>query len=150
MSSPTPSLKEARSALEAQRTALIEGINAYVKSQQHLWAQVPELAFRANGRRGYSDNYGRAWRDKRWALQSSCGSRGIRGYTVFIDLEAGELLVATDDRIPAWPEDVVHLKITELDAEALVASLKEEAKQPFFDGRMEREYKQRMTDAGFA
>ncbi|MBX9694510.1 MAG: hypothetical protein K2Z81_19140, partial [Cyanobacteria bacterium] len=83
---PTPSLREVKEALVRERASYIERILAYVKSQKDLWAQVPELAFKANGRNGYSDNYSRAWSRKRWALDSSCGSRGIRGYTVFVDL----------------------------------------------------------------
>ncbi len=148
MPQPTISFQEARAALDQERLGLIDHIVAYVRNQKDLWAQVPELAFRADGRSGYSDNYSRAWHFKRWALDSSCGSRGVRGYTVFVELETGELIVATETRIPAWPQDILPLKIEELDAEELVAKLNAAAQAPFANSRFEQEYEKRMREAG--
>lgn len=134
--------------LTEQRERYVDELFEFVRSQRELWQQIPLLALKADGRTGYSDAYARAHRQKLWAIDSSVGSQGLRGYSVYVDLETGELVNPYDRTKPASRSSVLHLKIEELDASKLIEALEKQAQVPFFNDPMETEYRRRMAAIG--
>lgn len=117
-------------ALEIFRDSehIVEAIFEYSRLQRGIWRRVPLLALRADGRRGFSDEHNRAYREF-WVL-----GRSLRDevYTVCVDLSNGELvdarlvylrsIVSRAGLKPAKMEEVLKLafSLEELDAERIV------------------------------
>ena len=115
--------------IEDIRKDLVEMIREHSRSQKELWRQVPYLALEADGRDGYSDNYSRAYHTGYWAIDAGV----VRGhYTVYVDLENGDLVDPYSPDEPAWDGDVLRLanSVKELNAKKILKELKEEAQEP--------------------
>ena len=121
-----------------------KNIRGYSISQKEFWQQIPSLALEADGRTGHSDNYGRAFRTKYWALNSSIENGN---YQVYVDLRTGDLVdafhasdfsimdytIETEKKsVPAEDEQIIKLAfhLCELDASRILKELKKESKQP--------------------
>ncbi|MDO8492065.1 MAG: hypothetical protein Q7S34_00285 [bacterium] len=126
---------------------LSQKVREVSKRQKDLWQQVPFLALQADGRTGYSDQYARAYIQGYWAVESSV-SGGC--YSVYVDIETGELVSAYDPRQVARDKDVINLAVDpqQLDASHLVKALKVAAKEPigsYYDAKKRKERKERIT-----
>lgn len=101
-------------------------IREYCRAQKYFWRQIPLLALKADGRRGFCDAYQRAYYDGYWMVLSSG-----HYYTIAVDLENGELMdffsLSTDSMKPAKDEDLIGLidNINKLDAKKLIDEIKE-------------------------
>jgi len=107
--------------------ALVKKIGDLSKKQRHLWQQVPYLALHADGRSGWRDDYNRAYTSGYWALASS-----QRNYTVYVDLETGNLVDAYDLRKSAKEEDILALamRLYVLRADKILRYIRFESTQP--------------------
>jgi hypothetical protein len=119
----------------AQRAYLVTAVRDFARGQVAEWRKVPHLALEADGRTGFNDNHSRAYRQGVWAVLSSVRDRS---YAVYVDLATGELIDAYDFHrngccTPAQDADVLRLasNIDELEAAALVASLRAQARQKY-------------------
>jgi hypothetical protein len=129
--------------IERQAKTLVDEIRSYSKEQKSFWNQLPYWALEADGRTGFSDSYSRAYRTGYWAVDKSI----INGcYTVYVDLENGELVNAFDPRKKANAIDVLRLAfdLDTLDAASTVEWVKEEAKKPY--GSYYKESDRKSTD----
>jgi len=115
--------------LSASTKELVKSIRELSRSQKGVWQKVPFMALQADGRTGFSDQYSRAYHQGYWAVTST-----VRGgsYSVYVDLETGELVSAFDPRKEARDEDVLMIasNLNQLDAVSLVNKLSIDAKQP--------------------
>ncbi len=113
--------------------ALSSDIRRFSRSQEKLWQQIPFLALQADGRSGHSEQYSRAYGYGFWALRSS-ESGGY--FTVYVDLENGDLVNPHDLARQASIQDVLRLATTieELDAKALIKKLEKEAGEKTWEG----------------
>lgn len=130
----------------ASAEQVVETVRDYARSQKKFWQKIPLLALEADGRKGFSDNYSRAYKSGFWALNGS-----INGghYSVYVDLATGELVDSyfasnsfsvCDSDVPkdstitlARNEDILKLvfNLEELDAKKIVSSLKKGAKEKY-------------------
>lgn len=117
------------------------------RQQRVLWQQVPYLALQADGRTGYSDQYSRAYHQGYWAVESS-----VRGgsYTIYVDLETGELVNAYDPRRTARDEDILNIfpNLHQLDAARVVKELKAGARKPigsYYNSKDKKERERRIN-----
>lgn len=120
---------------------LVQKVQKVSKQQKSLWQQVPYLALQADGRTGYSDQYSRAYHQGYWAVESSVRDGS---YSVYVDLETGELVNAYDPRETALDEDVLSiiLHLHKLDATQIVSALKAHATEPignYYNAKDKRE-----------
>ncbi len=103
------------------RKKLAVKIREYVRLQLKSWQRVPWLALQADGRGGYSDDYGKAYKYGLWPIL--CGKGGG---TFFIDCMTGEIVhnvgeVASDDGVISYSVD-----LDLLDAAKIIARLEKQ------------------------
>lgn len=119
--------------IEKDVQELTDFIRDFSKEQKDLWQKVPYLALQADGRSGYSGQYSRAYEQGYWAIK---GSTSEGRYTVYVDLETGELVDAFDPRKPADNKNVIVLALAlalkELKAAEIVKKLSDEAKKSHY------------------
>lgn len=122
---PNPLFKK----LLASAKELVNSIRELSKSQKDAWQQVPFWALQADGRTGFSDQYSRAYRQGYWAVETTVHKGS---YSVYVDLETGELVSAFDPRKQARNTDVLMIASDpiQIDAVSLVKELSRDAKQP--------------------
>lgn len=115
--------------LSASTKELVNLTRELSKSQKRIWQQVPFLALQADGRTGYSDQYSRAYRQGYWAVESTVHGGS---YSVYVDLETGELVSAFDPRKEARDEEVLMIASNpnQLDAVSLVTEIAKDAERP--------------------
>ncbi len=133
--------------VDADVVVLVSRVTEFSRRQKALWQKIPFLALSANGRSGYSDQYSRAYGQGYWAVEASVSDGE---YCVYVDLETGKLVNATDPRRPAKAEDVLRIarSLDQLDAASIVKSLEVQAKEPigsYYDAKARRERKQRIA-----
>lgn len=120
-------------AKEITRAAhdLASRVREYCRSQKETWQLVPSLALAADGRTGWSDSYSMAYHHGYWQIHASI-SEGY--YQTCVDLATGELVLPLENRRTLQVEDQVvlplSLHLNELDAQALVDSLRAQAQAP--------------------
>ncbi len=131
---PNPNLKKLRESTKE----LVDFIKEISRSQKSSWQQVPYLALQADGRTGYSDRYARAYCHGYWALEAT-----VRNgcYSVYVDLETGELVNAFDRTNKVRDEDILMIasNTTQIDATSLVVKLAKDSEQPTYSGYNARE-----------
>lgn len=118
--------------LYIQRTEYADNLRAYSESQVDLWRKIPQLAFYANGRNGWQDNWSRAYQHKIWAISSS--TRG--GYfTVFVDLNTGKLVnISYNNNFSAAQEGcIIQCNPAEFDARKEIDYLRKRIDEPVGD-----------------
>jgi len=128
-SSRTQPANLAQLKLAQLREELVESVREYTRSQKDLWARIPYLALKADGRTGYSDAYLRAYETGYWAIESG----RINGYYgVLVDCATGELINPGNTGNPASDDTVLPLAshLNELDAAEIIAELRREGKKP--------------------
>ena len=121
--------------LAATSKELVEQIRELSRSQRSLWQQIPFLAVLADGRTGFLDHYSRAYYQGYWAIRAS-----VRDgcFTVYVDLETGELVCSLNPGIKASDNDLLMIAsaLDQIDAAAIIEELSTKAKQPigrFYD-----------------
>ena len=132
-----------------QRDSLTEGIREFCRLQKNSWQRVPLLALYANGMGGYNDMYSSAYHHGYWNINSSVTSGH---YTVYVDLDSGELIDAgsvsgmaimdhvltpTGQMRLADAEDIVRLDFQDLDAQIVIDNLEARARK---DVKKENKY----------
>jgi|SRR3989344_1244560 len=138
-------------------TNLVDRVKVLSLSQKPLWQKIPLRALQADGRSGYSDQYGTAYEIGYWKLESSIAN-GL--YGVCVDLATGELVDAgsilgnsmetydgpvdfppmRERRLASessiifllrFPEKLIE---KELNAQHIIESLENQSKEPYFSG----------------
>jgi hypothetical protein len=145
-------IEEIRTSIEQQTQNLVQSVRDYSKAQVDYWKQVPSLALEADGRSGYNDDFARAYHYLTWPVLQENITWG--SYKAFVSLETGEII-----NYPRWlapigghdgeidinndetrksevadEDTVLRLanQLENLDAVALVDSLKKYAKTPYW------------------
>ncbi len=121
---------------------LVQALRDRSHEQVEFWRQVPYLALQADGRTGHLDQYSCAFYHGYWQLHSSEHS-GY--YHVYVDLETGDLVSASNVEQLASDDAVLNLNADELDAEKLVAELIEEGKEEhgsYYSAEAKEEWRQ--------
>ena len=117
---------------------LLSKLQDYSKSQRGLWTRVPRLAFEADGRNGFSEQYSMAYDWGLWDLED--GSSKPLGIRVL--LWTGEIVESERHYDPKKSEHFYKIADTErlrplrdrlglLDAKRIVSELEVAAKTPY-------------------
>ena len=130
--------------LSASTKDLVNSIRELSKSQKDTWQQVPFLALQADGRTGFSDQYSRAYCQGYWAVASTVRSGS---YSVYVDLETGELVSAFDPRKQARDEDILMIapNLNQIDAVSLVIELAKDPERPvgsYYNAQKQEKWRQ--------
>lgn len=116
-----------KTLIKGSANGLVENIREFSRQQKNIWQKVPYLALQADGRWGYSDQYSRAYQCGYWALDASLEHGS---YTVFVDLESGELLNPFNLKEAAFAENILELAMhaDQIDASLIVEDLEKRSK----------------------
>jgi hypothetical protein len=133
--------------LQTAKNTLARDIIEHVKSQVEQWKLVPWLALQADGRTGHLDRYSMAFYHGYWTLYSS-SSGGL--YRAWVDLDSGELVNPfwTAENMVITNEDLIlSLSTQELDTDATVAKLREQAQKKtgsYYDPKEKEAWRQKV------
>jgi hypothetical protein len=129
MSKKNRDLKVFSDDISLNASVIIRNIRKFSEIQKNNWVRIPYLALQADGRSGYSDMYRRAYEQGYWAVETS-----VKGgsYTIYVDLETGNLVNAFDPQKPANGDDVLLLAhhLEQINSQEIVDALTVASQKP--------------------